>query len=97
MEEKKDLRLKEQKIGLTNQNIIELAYLTKDMIEHCCGKKLSFEGANCYLNCFYTSQRLLRGVDSEYLKKHQSLGDFYREDRRLSNDWDRLYFAEFSV
>ena len=43
MEEKKDLRLKKQKVGFTNQNIVELAYLIRDMINHCYGKKLSKE------------------------------------------------------
>ena len=78
--------------SLTDQNKIELAYLTKEMVEMCIENraKLYFEQANCYLACFYACRRLLQEVDPEYLDHHSEVKDFFREGRELSNDWDRM-------
>jgi hypothetical protein len=87
-----EMRFKECTVKLTNQSIIELAYLTMEALEALIesGQKLFFEQANCYLSCFYTCQRLLKGVDPEYLDYHLDVKDFFREGRELSNDGNRL-------
>ncbi len=87
-----ELRFKKRVVELSNQDIVEFAYQTKDIIEHVLGKKLFFEEANCYTACFYKIRRLLKSVDTEYLDlgQHKNLAEFYREGRELSNNWDRL-------
>jgi len=92
------LRLREHEAKLSNQQIVEFAYLTKEMIELCIGTndkrsaKLSFEEANCYLACFYKAREMLGLIDSEYIEFHGGLVEFYQEGRELSNDWDRLHW-----
>jgi hypothetical protein len=87
-----EMRFKERTVKLTNQSIIELAYLTMEALEALIesGQQLFFEQANCYLSCFYACQRLLKEVDPEYLDYHPDLKDFFREGRELSNTGDRL-------
>lgn len=89
---KNEIRLKKHKVNLENQNIIELAYLTMEMLEVFSESrgKLFFEQANCYVGCFYTCQRLLKAVDPEYLEQHPKIAHFFKEGRHLSNDSDRL-------
>lgn len=88
------LRFKEHRVALSNQTIVEMAYLTKEMIEPLIKsrEKLFFEQANCYLACFYKCRKLLKLVDQEYLLNeiHKNMVDFYKDGRELSNDWDRL-------
>jgi hypothetical protein len=86
------IRFKECTVKLTNQSIIELAYLTMEALEALIesGQKVFVEQANCYLGCFYTCQRLLKAVDPEYLDYHSDVKDFFREGRELSNDGNRL-------
>jgi hypothetical protein len=91
------LRLKKVKVELCNQDIIDFAYITKDVIEHLLHEKLMFEEANNYTHCFYSIRRLLKLVDAEYLKQHTRITEFYREGRELSNDWDRLEWAEIQT
>lgn len=90
---KTELRFKEKQLTLSNQEIIELAYTTKEIIEYSYGGKLFFEQANCYSSCFYTIRNLIEQVDQKYLDKHKELCEFYRKDRELSNDFDRLQFV----
>ena len=66
---KTELRFKEKQLTLANQEIIELAYTTKEIIEYSYGGKLFFEQANCYSSCFYTIRNLLEQVDQKYLDK----------------------------
>jgi transcription termination factor NusB len=81
---------------LANFQVVSMAYLVKDTIEHLIKthEKLSFDEANCYHSCFYLCRELLRGVDEKYLHYHEELREFYREDRELSNNWDRLSWVE---
>ena len=90
--EQDELNYQEHNFRLTNQEIIELAYITMDMIELCVRShcKLFFEEANCYPSCFNLCRQLLRHVDSSYLRQHDRLMNFYREGKELSNEWDRL-------
>lgn len=95
MEDENDrLRSTEHNVCLNNKQIIELAYLCKDVIEVMYGKKLFFEQANCYLGCFYHIRKLLKKVTPEYLKLHEGVVSFFTENGGLSNDWDRLYFEK---
>lgn len=93
-----ELRTKTHTFELTNQTVIELAYLTKDIIEPCIegNYKLLFDQANCYLACYFICKSLLELVDKEYLTCHKSLYDFYyrNDNKKLSNDWDRLHWKE---
>jgi hypothetical protein len=87
-----EIRLGKRKVKLTNQQIIELAYICKDVAEVVArnNTKLTFEAANCYGSCYHTVQKLLKSVDSKYVKAHGGIKEFYRKDRELSNDWDRV-------
>jgi hypothetical protein len=85
-----ELRFQAHNVKLTNQDIVEVAYLTKDLIEAAMGHKLYFEEANCYSGCFYVCRKLLKVVDGNYLKNHDRLTDFYKDGRELSNDGDKL-------
>jgi hypothetical protein len=90
---KKELRFREKSIKMSNQEIIEFAYLTQEIIKSCFGEKLFFEEANCYLACFHKVRELLKQVDAKYLSEHERLVDFFRDDRELSNEWDRLHWV----
>jgi hypothetical protein len=85
-----DLRYRKHRLTLSNQRIVEMAYLAKDVIDSLIGKKLTMEAANCYTSCFYTCRRLLKAIDRKYLGKHKDLVEFYKEGRGLANDWDVL-------
>jgi len=90
VDQEEELRLGEHDVKLTNQSIVELAYLTKKMIEISYGQKLFSKQADCYKACFYHCRNLLRTVDENYLRKHRELIEFYKAGRELSNDSDRL-------
>ena len=92
-EMKKELRFREKSITMSNQQIIEFAYLTQEIIKSCWGEKLYFEQANCYLTCFYKVRELLKQVNAKYLAKHERVVDFFRDVRVLSNEWDRLHWV----
>jgi hypothetical protein len=87
-----ELRHIDKTVELTNQDILELAYATKELIEYVFGAKLFWEQTNCYFANFYTIRRLLKSVDADYLNEHPKIAEFYREGRELSNDWDRLHW-----
>lgn len=93
-----ELMAKKQSLELSNISIIELAYITKDLIEPFIKDrtKLTFGEANCYLACYYICKRLLKLVDKECLDHHENLYDFYyrKDNKCLSNDWDRLHWEE---
>lgn len=90
------LRLKPKIVELCNENIVEFAYVVKELIEYCYGHKLFFEQSNCYHSRFYAIREMLKLVDPEYLSlpQHASLAEFYKEGRELSNDCDVLTFWE---
>jgi hypothetical protein len=79
-------------VNLTNQEIIKFAYITKEIIGHAWGVKLSNAQANCYVESFYTIQCLLEEVDKEYLDKHTELCNFFFSGRRLTIENNRLYW-----
>jgi len=93
-----ELRFQKHTFDLTNQTVIELAYLAKDIIELCIegNYKLLFDQANCYLACYLICRSLLELVDKEYLACHEGLYDFYyrKDNKRLSNNWDRLHWEK---
>lgn len=80
----------EHDVILSNQAIIEMAYLTKDMIDLTLGRKLCLEEANCYVGCFVTCRKLLKLVDASY----STLKEFYRDGRDLVNEGNRLTWAD---
>jgi len=88
--------LKEVNVKLSNINIVELVYITKEMIEALVdtGIKLYFEQANCYQSCFYICRYLLKSVEPTYLITHETLVDFYEGKRKLSNDSSKLRWEE---
>ncbi|MGA2464681.1 MAG: hypothetical protein ABSH06_10065 [Thermodesulfobacteriota bacterium] len=81
----------EHDVTLSNQTIIEMAYLTKDMIDLTLGRKLCLEEANCYVGCFITCRKLLKLANGGC---HQKLREFYRDGRDLVNDGDRLTWVD---
>ena len=85
-----EIRFKEKKVKLCNQDIIEIGYMAAEAIGPLAEsrQKLFFEQANCYASVFYLIKRLLNLVDPEYLEIHSRVRDFYDQD--LSNDSDRL-------
>ena len=92
--ERDKLRLREKPVELYNQDIIELGYMAKTVVEELAKSraKLFFEDANCYLSVFYLLKKhLLPLVDSEYLELHHKVRDFFKQD--LSNDFDVLRFV----
>ena len=93
-EQKRDeLRLRGNMVKLCNQDMIELAYFTMEMLEPLIASRIplgSFDRENCYRHCFYICKDLLREVDPEYLELHSSLKDFFREPRHLSNKYPWL-------
>ena len=78
------------KVNLTYQEVIKLAYVTKEIIGYAWGNKLTNAQANCYVECFYTIQDILEEVDKEYLNKHTELCNFFLKGRRLTNKDDRI-------
>jgi hypothetical protein len=86
-----ELRFRKHRVTLSNQDIVEMAYLTKETIEPLIrdNEKLSMDQAHCYVGCFNLCQKLLKMADDEYLKRHR-LREFYEEGRSLSWEGDRL-------
>jgi len=82
------------KVNLTYQEVIKLAYVTKEIIGYAWGNKLTNAQANCYVECFYTIQDLLEEVDKKYLVKHNELCNFFIEGRRLTNVNDQLQWEK---
>jgi hypothetical protein len=81
-------------IQLTNQEIIKLAYITKEIIGYAWGNKLSNAQANCYVECFYTIQDLLEEVDKKYKEKHSELFNFFVRGKRLITIDDQLQWEK---
>ena len=71
------IRFRSQTITLTNQQIVEIAYLTKEAIEQ--GYTCVFEVANCHQACFYLCQKLIKKVSKPYLSRHRELVEFYKQ------------------
>ncbi len=81
-------------VNLTNQEILKFAYITKEVIAYAWGAKLSNAQANCYVECFYTIQEILRDLDKEYLDKHAELCNFFLTGKRLINKNDMLQWEK---
>ncbi len=76
-----ELRLTKHIVSLTNQNIIELSYLTKNMLGMNRGPgHFSFEEWNCYNACLHLCWRLLKVVDKKYQTHHKKLIRFYEDE-----------------
>lgn len=83
-----ELRFRKHRVTLANQNIVEMAYLTKDMIDSILGKKLTMDEAHCYVGCFNACRKLLKVIDKTYLKpRHKELAEFYKDGRGIN--WER--------
>jgi hypothetical protein len=86
-----ELRFREKTVTLTNQDLVEWAYVVKELIEVAFGHKLFWEQANCYVSMFITCKEMLeKHVDREYLDEHVELKKFYQQRRELDNTWDVL-------
>ena len=81
-------------VTLTNQEIIKLAYMTKELIGYAWDNKLSNAQCNCYVECFYTIQDILNEVDKKNLNKHHEICDFFAPGRRLINVDDQLQWEK---
>lgn len=84
MEKQDDLRLKERRVRITNQAIVELAHLTKETLESIkqSPSYLHLEQLCCHHGCFRTCRRLLKSVDPQYLNlpQHRELSEFFKDD-----------------
>ncbi|HNY51547.1 MAG TPA: hypothetical protein PLV50_13900 [Smithella sp.] len=81
-------------VTLTNQEIIKLAYMTKELIGYAWDSKLSNAQCNCYVECFYTIQDILNEVDKKILNKHRELSLFFAREKRLININDQLQWEK---
>jgi len=77
-------------VNLTNQEVLKFAYITKEIIGYVWGVKLTNAQANCYVECFYTIQEILKEIDKEYLDKHAELCNFFLKGKRLISEHDQL-------
>jgi hypothetical protein len=89
-----ELHFSKKEVKMSNQDIIEFAYAIKELISPLWGVKLSHDKANCYYDCFYKVQELLKLVDSEYLEAHKKVVAFYREGRVQDKDMEILYWVD---
>ena len=89
-----ELRARELGVTLTQQQIVEIAYAVRMIIEPLAGShgKLSFDEANCLTSVFYVARSFLRTVDPAYLDLHPEVVRFFTEKRELHKDNDRLYW-----
>jgi hypothetical protein len=90
IEQAKELRFLKHRVTMSNQAIVEMAYITIAMVNMAMGHKLTLDEANNYTFCFYFCRKLLKMVDQRYLNTHKTLMKFYKDGRELSKDWDRL-------
>ena len=81
-------------VNLTNQEIIKLAYMTKELIGYAWDNKLSNAQCNCYVECFYTIQDILNDMDQKVLMKHDALSRFFAREKRLINVNDQLQWEK---
>lgn len=84
------------KINLTNQELVKFAYVTKEIIEHTWGQRLSEAQANCYVECFYTIKDLLADVEDKYLRKHPDIVHFFLEGKRIIHENNKLAWEKYS-
>jgi len=89
---KDELRSKEHEVKLSNQAIVEIAYMTKEIIEDIEGRQLTFEQANCYQSNYYTVVDMLKAVDPEYLSgRHGELFEYFSHESPVTKENNRLY------
>ena len=70
-------------VEVNGQQIIELAYVIKDLNEASEKQRLSFEQANCYASTSRFVGDLLGQVCLLYLAQHPELSDFYNYGGRM--------------
>lgn len=94
-DEAHEMRNRQHDVKLSNETIIILGYLCKEMLEMVtkCKAWLFFEQANCYSSCFHVLRKLLKVVDQEYMATHHHLAEFYRSGHELERNGDRLWFV----
>jgi hypothetical protein len=84
-----EIRFKLKQVELSNQELVELAYTVRSVVEAVAHSHLTFEEANCYSHTFYAiRERILPAIDPRYRENHFDVCDFYDQD--LSKDRDRL-------
>lgn len=88
------INMVEHDVKLSNQQIIEFAYMVKEVIEdHMQTKsRLFYEAANCYVSCYCTVLEMLKHVDRQYLEleTHKQLVEFYSSPQPISKDFGLL-------
>lgn len=89
-----EIRFKEKQVTLSNQGILELAYMARHFIALLSEQKvkLRWEEANCYSSVFNLMKNLLKEVDPEYLETHGDVRDFY--NLKLSRTGDVLQLSK---
>ena len=94
MEVNNTIRHEKKQVTLSNQDIIEIGYMAADIIKGLAKDtvKLTCEQANCYRSVFYLVKDLLKSIDSQYLRNHERIGDFY--DQVLSREGDCLELSK---
>ena len=87
-----EMRFKEISLTVPQQTIIELGYAVRMIVGPLAKshQKLSFDEANCLRSVFCQVREMLKKVDPEYLDRHSDVVNFYKQERELSNNWDRL-------
>jgi hypothetical protein len=87
-----ELRFRKHRITLNNQSMVEMAYLTRDLLNYVIGKKLTYvDDARCYTSCFGICAKLLKVIKSKkYRKRHEKLIEFYEDERLLVNEGEVL-------
>lgn len=73
-----EFRHKKHNVELTNQQIIEIGYITKAYLG---GKpeKARFEVLNCWMNTTALVRELLKLVDEEYKEHHAKMCWFFNQ------------------
>ncbi len=75
----KEIRLPEVQVKVSNQQIIEMAYLTMETIKMAKGHFLNVEQSNSHAACYETIKELLKSVDQDYLAEHQKIKEFFAD------------------
>ena len=85
----KELNSKTKSFFLTNKDIIQIAFMTKEVIESCVkrGTRLNMSRANCYVACYQTAAALLEAAQEELFGDVATVPDelkvFYHPHYRL--------------
>jgi hypothetical protein len=64
-------------VTMTQKEVIDFAYLTKETIEAARGHWLYFEQGNCHRSCFNAIKEILGRLDPSYLERHKTVKEFF--------------------